>query len=1046
MPGAPGLVLPEFCFDPVTEELNPELGCDPSRWVLTNPQAMLFNSKFVEPPEPSIVAVAAGAYHTVAIDESGKLVAWGWNGYGQLGSPTNMPTYGLPSHPTDNTQRNLPTAAMFVDATAEAARFIHVAAGTFHSGSIDTEGYAYLWGVNFQGQLCSGSVANINYPSRIISMPTDEHGNVIPGARWVQLALGQEHTILLASTGQVYACGSNRVNQLGQARYTPDTGDGALSSCIQEKTPFGCPTKFNVRWDRPVLVLGEDDVPRSNLDIPLKRIVKIAAGAYHNLALTADGHVYAWGDNRMNQLGSGPLVNRGTHCCALRVPFYVFNEYADLQPDGGPGALLPGTREPDFPWPGYKVLDIAAGAHFSLAVVVNISGVGCTEDGRKTGHKCVTQESWNGITTQDWDIPRNVDLISDHFRIDAFDFSKAVGCSCPGSLHLPGGLAGCDILAFSDTVETSDSICEAPGHNGTIPCHYKQQGKCMNGRVCRSKFDCVGHTSDNYCNRIIRTCTTKCQCADRSCPGRVTDDQLPNVGGIAFSTDSQLYKHVKKGNKCGCIPPWESIACKNFRDLRQQGALPDCCMNTLPNAPVPNIRFTKAMWLEFHRQESLFGAAAVFGTCTDGDMCTPADVKGCFSHNCQYPDFRTVSGIGTAPDDEHPEKPIGHKQTCICYRADFCVGGTLAGTSCTQTTAAIDCAGAVASTCSRGGDLFDIGGGGAPIFYGDCECRNATESEWLNERYDANRVLEVNETQPYYNTTRLGLPPEVLLKITFWNSNPCPYFGQKQWTGPDCRLVKLPFEKFVFGWGDTRAGQLGINLNSAPEALKPPDDQPQNVPRPRGLPSLNKIDIVAVAAGAFHAAIISDPQPHNGTVCNLSVVSDLGKGAPVSLGGYGPEGVIGQPFRCEGRNLYTFGSNNAGEMGVGFVTPNSAVDCVSVGGVRVPCENMGGSLRAVRVNPLFGRNISYITLGYKHTITLLGGCPDSSQDRCGICFGENVDCLGCNGLTNHPSKLDWCGVCAGDNSTCSGCKKQYACESQNGRDVRNTRPASHSKF
>lgn len=142
VPGAPGLVLPQFCFDPVTELLIPERMCDPSRWVLTNPQAMLFNSQFVLPPSPAIVNVAAGAYHSVAIDENGKLSAWGWNGYGQLGSPTNMPTYGLPSHPTDNTQRNLPTAALFVDATAEAARFTHVAAGTFHSGAIDTEGFA----------------------------------------------------------------------------------------------------------------------------------------------------------------------------------------------------------------------------------------------------------------------------------------------------------------------------------------------------------------------------------------------------------------------------------------------------------------------------------------------------------------------------------------------------------------------------------------------------------------------------------------------------------------------------------------------------------------------------------------------------------------------------------------------------------------------------------------------------------------------------------------------------------------------------------------
>jgi alpha-tubulin suppressor-like RCC1 family protein len=28
--------------------------------------------------------------------------------------------------------------------------------------------------------------------------------------------------------------------------------------------------------------------------------------------------VYVWGDNRMNQLGQGPLVDRGAICCAIK--------------------------------------------------------------------------------------------------------------------------------------------------------------------------------------------------------------------------------------------------------------------------------------------------------------------------------------------------------------------------------------------------------------------------------------------------------------------------------------------------------------------------------------------------------------------------------------------------------------------------------------------------------------------------------------------------------------------------------------------------------
>lgn len=102
-----------------------------------------------------------------------------------------------------------------------------------------------------------------------------------------------------------------------------------------------------------------------------------------------------------------------------------------VQPDGGPGGKQPGSpNDPAWPWPGYKVLDIAAGAHFSLAIVINISGSGCTEDGGVTGHACVRQNVKNGLTEQDWDIPRNIDIIGDHFRKDVFQFDKAVTCGC----------------------------------------------------------------------------------------------------------------------------------------------------------------------------------------------------------------------------------------------------------------------------------------------------------------------------------------------------------------------------------------------------------------------------------------------------------------------------------------------------------------------------------------------------------------------------------------------------------------------------------------
>jgi hypothetical protein len=129
IPGAPAMVMPIFCFDPVTEKLLPELNCDPSRWVISTPEANLFNSDYLENPKPEVVMLRAGAYHNVAIDDQGKLLSWGWNGYGQLGNPTNQPTYRLPTHPSDDTQRNLPTPIKHVPLANEQLTFITAAAG-----------------------------------------------------------------------------------------------------------------------------------------------------------------------------------------------------------------------------------------------------------------------------------------------------------------------------------------------------------------------------------------------------------------------------------------------------------------------------------------------------------------------------------------------------------------------------------------------------------------------------------------------------------------------------------------------------------------------------------------------------------------------------------------------------------------------------------------------------------------------------------------------------------------------------------------------------
>jgi alpha-tubulin suppressor-like RCC1 family protein len=95
----------------------------------------------------------------------------------------------------------------------------------------------------------------------------------------VAVAAGLAHGLALRDDGTVWAWGNNSLGQLGDGT----TGDHLAPA--------------------PVLVAPER---------PLAGVTAIAARLNHNLALTADGAVWAWGENRRGQVGDGTSTDRST--------------------------------------------------------------------------------------------------------------------------------------------------------------------------------------------------------------------------------------------------------------------------------------------------------------------------------------------------------------------------------------------------------------------------------------------------------------------------------------------------------------------------------------------------------------------------------------------------------------------------------------------------------------------------------------------------------------------------------------------------------------
>jgi hypothetical protein len=195
------------------------------------------------------VAIAAGGYHSLAIRANGSVLAWGANDYGQ----TNVP--------------------------AKLAKVIAIAGGTWHSLALRSDGSMVVWGDNSRGQ-----------------------ANVPPGlSNVVAIAAGGSHTLALKSDGTVAAWGENanaEGDYSGQSVVPP-----GLSNVVG--IAAGEYHSLAFKTDGTVIAWGDNSQGQCNFPV-LSAVLGLAGGGAHSLALLADGTVAAWGANWNGQCDLPP--------------------------------------------------------------------------------------------------------------------------------------------------------------------------------------------------------------------------------------------------------------------------------------------------------------------------------------------------------------------------------------------------------------------------------------------------------------------------------------------------------------------------------------------------------------------------------------------------------------------------------------------------------------------------------------------------------------------------------------------------------------------
>ena len=161
------------------------------------------------PTDFTYIQISAGAGHSLAVGSDGYAYAWGRSDSGQLGNNTSgfgahssVPVHVRdPSSPTDENK---------------GLKATQVSGGGDHSLAVGSDGYVYAWGINNYGQLgnntTSGSTAN---PVPVHVRNPANSADTSKGLQATQVKVGYDFSLAMGSDGNAYAWGANGNGQLG---------------------------------------------------------------------------------------------------------------------------------------------------------------------------------------------------------------------------------------------------------------------------------------------------------------------------------------------------------------------------------------------------------------------------------------------------------------------------------------------------------------------------------------------------------------------------------------------------------------------------------------------------------------------------------------------------------------------------------------------------------------------------------------------------------------------------------------------------------------
>jgi alpha-tubulin suppressor-like RCC1 family protein len=295
-------------------------------------------------PFPSAVAtgalfatqISAGATHSVAIDTSSKLYAWGLNSLGQLGL-------------NDLNSRSAPVQVGL------ATNYNTISAGSEHTIALDSVGTLYIWGLGSSGQLGDNTVVTKSSPVLVtsISLPNTSSPIQVGTSSYTIVSAGNNTSTAISSSNKLFVWGLGTTGQLGTGvtfsrsspvqistnsynlvnaggthttfvpNYSPQillaTGLGTSGQIGDLNTiSRSSPTQIGASittFNNPVTVSTgnySSYYVSSPTQVGTSSWTAVSAGGTHTLAIRNNNTLYAWGYNANGQLGGSDTINRSS--------------------------------------------------------------------------------------------------------------------------------------------------------------------------------------------------------------------------------------------------------------------------------------------------------------------------------------------------------------------------------------------------------------------------------------------------------------------------------------------------------------------------------------------------------------------------------------------------------------------------------------------------------------------------------------------------------------------------------------------------------------